>query len=194
MRRVALHLVWGCYGFWLPNDPRGSWSRYVGSRAVYDVGGEATTVNGTRSYAKDRHDRGRRVSTKAALKDPPVRLTGVQAKEAALGLLAAAADIGLPVHALCVMPDHLHAVVTNLGEDAKLMIKRLKAGATMRMNAAGPAPRPGATPWVRGGWFVPLFGDDDVRRAVRYVEDNPAEIGLRRQRWTGVIPWRGASG
>ena len=56
MPRIALHLVWGCYGFWLPNDPRGSWSTYVGSRAIFDAAGKATTVGGTRSYAKDRHD------------------------------------------------------------------------------------------------------------------------------------------
>jgi hypothetical protein len=23
------HVVWGAYGFWLPNDPRGSWSDFV---------------------------------------------------------------------------------------------------------------------------------------------------------------------
>lgn len=23
------HLIWGAYGFWLPNDPRGSWSDFV---------------------------------------------------------------------------------------------------------------------------------------------------------------------
>jgi len=25
------HVIFGMYGFWLPNDPRGSWSDYVGS-------------------------------------------------------------------------------------------------------------------------------------------------------------------
>ena len=25
------HVIWGTYGFWLPNDPRGSWSDFVAS-------------------------------------------------------------------------------------------------------------------------------------------------------------------
>jgi hypothetical protein len=28
---LAYHVVLGAYGFWLPNDPRGSWSDFVGS-------------------------------------------------------------------------------------------------------------------------------------------------------------------
>jgi hypothetical protein len=27
----AYHVILGTYGFWLPNDPRGSWSDFVGS-------------------------------------------------------------------------------------------------------------------------------------------------------------------
>jgi hypothetical protein len=25
----ASHVIFGAYGFWLPNDPRGSWSTFV---------------------------------------------------------------------------------------------------------------------------------------------------------------------
>ena len=28
---LGFHVVFGAYGFWLPNDPRGSWSDFVGS-------------------------------------------------------------------------------------------------------------------------------------------------------------------
>ncbi len=27
----AYHAIFGAYGFWLPNDPRGSWSDFVGA-------------------------------------------------------------------------------------------------------------------------------------------------------------------
>ena len=26
---IAYHLIYTTYGFWLPNDPRGSWSDFV---------------------------------------------------------------------------------------------------------------------------------------------------------------------
>jgi len=28
---VGYHVIFGMYGFWLPNDPSGSWSEFVGS-------------------------------------------------------------------------------------------------------------------------------------------------------------------
>jgi len=28
---LGTHLILTAYGFWLPNDPRGSWSDFVGS-------------------------------------------------------------------------------------------------------------------------------------------------------------------
>lgn len=27
---LGAHVIFGAYGFWLPNDPRGSWSEFVG--------------------------------------------------------------------------------------------------------------------------------------------------------------------
>ncbi len=186
MPRLALHLVWGCYGFWLPNDPRGSWSRYVGSRSIYNAGGAATTVSGTRSYAKDAHDRDRRLAAKKEMKRSPVRLTGAQAQAVALGVTDAAAGARYILHALCVMPDHVHVVLLNPGTDAKQIIQRLKSGGTRRVNTDVPDAALD-TVWARGGWFVPLESRVAIERAIQYVERNPPEAGLRRQRWSGVV-------
>jgi hypothetical protein len=54
-RVLAFHLVMGAYGFWLPNDPRGSGSRYVGSDQLFRHG-PATHVDGEQSVAKRPHD------------------------------------------------------------------------------------------------------------------------------------------
>ena len=130
------------------------------------------------------------MAAKAALKDPPVRLTGEQAREVAIGITGAAEEAEVTLHALCVMPDHVHLVQINAGEDAKVSIGRFKAHATRRLHAPGRRPpRAYRTPWVRGGWFVSLDSEEAIRRAVAYVENNPVEAGLRRQRWTGVTPF-----
>ena len=50
---LASHLIISAYGFWLPNDPRGSWSDFVGSWELLKFG-PATKVNDSRNYAKDR--------------------------------------------------------------------------------------------------------------------------------------------
>jgi hypothetical protein len=79
---VGYHLIMTAYGFWLPNDPRGSWSHFVGSWDLFRAGGTGTRnkVAERRSYAKDPHDRAKRVAAKAALSYPPVRFTGIQAR------------------------------------------------------------------------------------------------------------------
>jgi hypothetical protein len=43
------HLIITAYGFWLPNDPRGSWSDFVGAWELLRFG-EATKVDDKRSY------------------------------------------------------------------------------------------------------------------------------------------------
>ena len=64
---IAYHIIYGMYGFWLPNDPRGSWSDFVGSWELYRYG-PATKVDDYRSYAHDPHDRKKRLEAKSALK------------------------------------------------------------------------------------------------------------------------------
>jgi hypothetical protein len=40
--------------------------------------------------------------------------------------------------------------------------------------------------WARGEWKVFLDTDEDVGRAVSYVEENPPKEGKPRQRWAFV--------
>ena len=40
----AYHAIFGAYGFWLPNDPRGSWTTFVGSWELNPFG-PATKTN-----------------------------------------------------------------------------------------------------------------------------------------------------
>src|SRR4051794_35533665 len=35
---IAYHLVWTLYGWWLPNDPRGSMSRSIASDVISELG------------------------------------------------------------------------------------------------------------------------------------------------------------
>ena len=52
---LANHLIIGAYGYWLPNDPRGSGSSYVYSDALRQFG-EATKVTTRHSVAAKPHD------------------------------------------------------------------------------------------------------------------------------------------
>jgi REP-associated tyrosine transposase len=106
---LAYHIVFSAYGFWLPNDPRGAWSRKVWAEHLKPFG-DAQKVNTRRSIAGAGHDRRRRLEAKRSLRYPAVRFNGVQAREVARGVQEAGEVLGLTVHACAVMPDHVHLV------------------------------------------------------------------------------------
>ncbi|MCE9592064.1 MAG: hypothetical protein K8S99_16270 [Planctomycetes bacterium] len=76
---IAHHLIFSAYGFWLPNDPRGSWSDFVRAFDLWKYG-PATKVDTHRSVAGTPHDGNARLAAKESLRHPPVRFTGVQAR------------------------------------------------------------------------------------------------------------------
>jgi len=102
------HLIMTAYGFWLPNDPRGSWSDFVGAWELYKFG-PATTTNEKRSLAHDPHDIQRRLAAKRALKYPPVRLDDAQRQCIADGFGIAISEGGYHVPACCIGHDHAHS-------------------------------------------------------------------------------------
>lgn len=70
---LAYHLIVTAYGFWLPNDPRGSWSDFVRSWELFWYGA-SSKVTTRASLAKRDHDRDLRRAQKSALRYDPVRL------------------------------------------------------------------------------------------------------------------------
>ena len=50
------HVILSAYGFWLPNDPRGSWSDFVGAWELFRFG-PATKTDSTQSVAHEPHNR-----------------------------------------------------------------------------------------------------------------------------------------
>jgi len=172
---LAAHVVMSMYGFWLPNDPRGSWSTYVGNRRLLAFG-PATKVETHRSVAGRPHDRSARLAAKQSLTFPPVRLTGVQARAIIRSFGGAVRDGGYVVHACAILPDHAHLVIVRHARRMSVIAGHLKAQATrtLRQLELWPRERP---VWGRRSWGVFLDAPADVRRAIRYVENNPRESG-----------------
>ena len=194
---IAYHLLLTNYGFWLPNDPRGSWSAFVRAFELYRAAGSATKINSKHSVAGKPHDHQARRATKAALTRPPVVWNGRQAREVARGFADYATKNGRDVFAMAVMPDHALLVVGRSDLPIEKMANHLKARATSFLQTAGLHPFTGVklkngrhpTPWARHAWSVFLDTPAAVRSAIRYVEDNPVRAGLRRQRWSCVRRW-----
>src|SRR5947207_10884341 len=107
---IVSHGIFTAYGFWLPNDPRGSWSDFVRQWEFFAFGGSATKTNDRRSLAHRAHDRELRLETKKRLMYPPVRFTGLQARAIARGFARAVEESDYRILACTIMPDHVHVV------------------------------------------------------------------------------------
>ena len=139
------HAVFGAYGFWLPNDPRGSWSDFVYAYELYRVGGPATTVTGKRSYAHDPHDADKRRETKEHLKYPPARFNDSARTSIAKGFDQACTEFGFTLYACAIGFDHVHAVIArDPTRSVEQVVAVLKARATRQMNADETNPMPRA--------------------------------------------------
>jgi len=88
------------------------------------------------------------------------------------------------IHALAILPEHVHLVLAHMERDIRVAVGHLKSNATRVLHEKGWFV--GRTPWSAKGWNVYLDTDEDVFRAVRYVEGNPGKEGLPGQRWSFV--------
>lgn len=204
---IAHHITFGAYGFWLPNDPRGSGSLAVGSLALRKFG-PATKVATRHSVAHVSHDHRLRLAAKAALKHPPVLFSAKQILQIADGFTTAANELDLAVYACAIMPDHVHLVTGVHERPMKKVVTQMKSNATMALGwtalcekeklvswgANSPANRDrrlrSPSPWAAKHWDVFIDTEEQLFATARYVEGNPVKDGLPAQRWGFVVPIR----
>lgn len=193
---LAYHSIFSAYGFWLPNDPRGSWSDFVRQWELVRFG-KATKTSARRSLARVPHEVAARRAAKEALRYPPVSFTGIQARSIAGGFAQAAGESSYRIHACSILPEHVHVVVARHGRRIERIVGHLKARATHCLRcdglhplaAWGGADAAAPSPWGRRAWHVYLDDPRGVARAIGYVRDNPAKEGKRPQNWSFVAPF-----
>lgn len=184
---IGYHLIWTGYGWWLPNDPRGSGSDTV----CTDILAELGDVHHGRKPVQPPGREVREFYARAAplLQHPLLKFDAPARDLIAAGFAAAVAAERYTCYACVVMPDHVHLVVRKHRHTAEEMAANLMAASRAELIAAGGVP-PDHPVWVSGTpWAVFLGHPDDVRRTIRYVERNPLPLGLPVQRWPFVTPY-----
>jgi REP element-mobilizing transposase RayT len=190
---IANHVIISAYGIWLSNDPRGSWSDFVGSWELYKFG-PVTTVTGRRSYAHDPHDAALRRAAKLALKYPPVRFNDAQRSAIADGFGRACAEGAYNCFACCIGHDHAHLVLGRHDRDPETIVGHLKSHATRELRQRRIHPLNGhigkrgglPTPWSEGCWKVFINDRAQLHAAIAYVQRHPAKEGLPAQDWSFI--------
>ncbi|QNN21950.1 hypothetical protein HED60_06590 [Planctomycetales bacterium ZRK34] len=181
---IASHVIFCAYGFWLPNDPRGSWSDVVAAWELLRFG-RATTTDTRRSVAGAQHDIQQRRLAKRALKYPHVSFTGTQALTISRGFAKAITESDYRVHACAILPEHVHMVIARHADrTVERIVGHLKGRATQALvDADWPKGRP---VWAERCWKVFLDDDRDVHRAIDYVNQNPIKERKPPQTWSFI--------
>ncbi len=193
---LAYHVIITNYGFWLPNDPRGSWSDFVRSWDLFLAGGAATKTDTRASVAGNAHDHRRRAFTKQSLVRPPVLWTGQQAKTVGDGVARFITKAPFEIYACSILPSHTHLVISRPAYSVEQAANLLKGAATRALSRTGLHPFADAayrndrvpTPWARKQWACFLNNENAIRRAIAYVENNPIKDGKPAQRWQFIRP------
>ena len=187
---LAYHLIWTAYGWWLPNDPRGSMSRFIAS----DVLGELGDLH----FGRKRVQPASRVirefyeEAKDVLKFPLLTFTPEEVIGIARAFAGVIQKLGYTCYACAIMPDHIHIMIRKHRHLAEQMIANLQDASRLTVLDVGTHPN-GHPVWGRPGWKVFLHSPDDVRRTIKYVDDNPVKLRMPRQVWDFVAPYDGWS-
>jgi len=189
----AYHVIWGVYGFWLPNDPRGSWSDFVASWELAQHGRPTGKI--PRDTAHGDWQRWR-TEVVASLRYPAVSLSGGQARSIGIGFGNAVRRSGFIVLACSILPQHVHLIVGRHTFDVEKICIQLKGETTKQLKRDSLHPLAefaddGKLPsvWEEGQWKVFLDDDANIRAAIRYVEENPIKENKPAQRWSFVTPF-----
>lgn len=180
---AAYHLVWTAYGWWLPNDPRGSNSREVCADVLKDLGGL--------HHGRKRHQPAGWVvgqfqeRARSLLKHQLLKFTDEEIKLIGEAFAEVIKQRRYTCYACAVMPDHVHMVVRKHRDKAEEMIDLLQEASAVALRRRE---RHGENHpvWGGPGWKVFLFTRGDIVRTNRYVELNPEKARRAAQHWEFV--------
>jgi REP element-mobilizing transposase RayT len=185
---IAHHLIWTAYGWWLPNDPRGSTSHVIHSDVIAELGElhyGRKKVQPASADIRAFYERARGALKHALLTfDPPA------IDEIALAFADVVGRERYTCWACAIMPDHVHVLIRKHRDRAEQMIAALQEASRRRLRSAG-VRTPDHPVWGGPGWKVFQDHPDDVRRTIRYIERNPAKLRLPVQRWGFVKRYDG---
>jgi len=181
---IAYHLIWTVYGWWLPNDPRGSGSKTIRKDILKELG----DLHYGRKPIQPANREVRQFQAKARplLQHPLLAFDETIRGAVADALSEVIQQQRYTCYACSVMPDHVHILMRKHKHLAEEMIELLKEVSRSQLFFRGLVA--GDHPiWASGsGWKVFLDEPKDVRRTIGYIENNPLEIGLPKQSWPFV--------
>src|SRR5262245_1973428 len=193
---IAYHVIMSAYGFWLPNDPRGSWSDTIRKFELLSFG-PPTKVRNNEFVAHAPHNRRLREAAKEVLDFPTVTFTDEQRGVIGKGFAQFVEKSGVTFWAVSILDDHIHAIYMRHRYKSEMVNNLLKGELTKSLVDWDVHPfrshvRPGERPppcWGRKWWTVTSMIWINCSRRFRTSRRSSqgwspqAEVGLR-----GALP------
>lgn len=183
---VAHHLIWTAYGWWLPNDPRGSSSTEIVVERIAELGshhyGRKTVQPPSREI--------QHFYTRAqfALVHDLLQFNDADVEVLARSFAQTIDDHRYTCYACAIMPDHIHLVIRKHRDRAETMLEKFQEESRVEMVRA--KRRAVEHPvWGGPGWKVFLDTIEAVERTIEYVRQNPVKIGRPVQEWDFVTDY-----
>ena len=179
---IAYHAIFTTYGTWLPNDPRGSYSKEIYNDQLQALG----RIKYGRQKPIPHKDKLVRFWTAAAprLRRSPFFIDDNTRPIIAHGFGTVVERLGIKIPACAIMNDHVHVLVRRSKHRIEYIVNQLKGAATRALQLK----RTPWTPWTRGCWKVFITDAEALLAAVNYIQANPAHAGLPAQSWDFVTP------
>lgn len=186
---AGYHLIWTAYGFWLPNDPRGSTSKEVRVEPVAELGAHhfgRKTHQPSSSELRRFQEKSRDVLSHnvCPMDDDAILIVG--------GAIARQiADSDYVCYACAIMPDHVHILIRRHADRAEDMIANFQHASKAALIQAGRFPVNHPV-WTDGaGWKTFISSPRQFRNEIGYIRKNPKKIGKPEQEWEFVQPYDG---
>jgi len=195
---IASHLILTGYGHWLPNDPRGSGSSRIKKADLIDLGElhvGRKAIQPSKPELREFHR-----DAEARLSKPRIWFDEKLRKAIAVGFAGAAREHRYTIYAVAVLRNHAHLCVRrhrdtpidfwqHLADAAKAALIEQFGDSDKQATIGGIALDHPV--WSRRPYKVFLHSPADVRRVVRYIENNPCKEGLARQSFGFVTEYDG---
>ena len=176
---IAHHLIWTAYGWWLPNDPRGSMSRTIATDIIAELG----ELHYGRKRAQPAGWQIREFYERArdALRHELLTFSDTEVRAIANAFATLMQGRPYTCYACAIMPDHVHVLIRKHRRTAEQMIEDLQDISRAKLIETGLREKHHPV-WGGPGWKVFQHTGDDIRRTIRYINDNPIKMRRPRQR------------
>ncbi len=185
---AGFHLIWTAYGWWLPNDPRGSSSHEIRVEQIADLGElhhGRKPVQPSSQEIREFYDQARDV-----LKHPLLTFDDEDLAVIAASFAQVIAERRYTCYACALMPDHVHLLIRKHRDHAETMVENLQQASREQLIQAERR-TPTHPVWGGPGWRVFLYTRQDLIRVIEYIRQNPIKAGRPAQHWGFVKEYDG---